>query len=835
MKKTIKIAFKLIFISILLLTTTCEDPPIITSLKMGNVTTFAETTATVSAEFIDISSNVTGYGHCWATTNSPEVSDGKIINSGYPSKDEFSSSITGLSPGTEYFVRAFAMEGDNVIYGSGEKTFTTLAAKYINITAPVATDNWTKGSTQNITWTDNIDENVDILLMQGETIALNIADDTPNSGTYSWEIPISLANATNYSIIIRSVSDAGIKNESEVFEISEDLYISITAPISSSNWQKGSDQIITWTDNITENVNIELYKGGTKNSDIVLNTTNDDSEIWTIPTSLLAGDNYSIKISNVSDGSISDESADFTISAIIPTVITQDAISITENSATLKGTVNANGEEVTVSFEYGETTAYGNTVDAVPSTVSGTSVTSVSADISGLTVGTTYHFRLKAENSDGVTYGEDKVFATSTTKPTATTLAVSSVTETTAILNGTVNANGYETTVTFEYGTTDSYGSEINSTPDLVTGSTDTDVSASLTNLLAGTTYHYRVKAENSGGISYGDGMELTTNAYYINITAPISTDHWVANETYEITWNNNITENVIMKFYKDGVFQDDIVETPGVTGNSFSWTVPNNLVYAKDYTIRVMGVNDNTIADTSEVFIISEPTGTTGTVSDIEGTSYNTIKIGKQWWMAENLKSVFYTDGTVMTNGSSVGDITGNYTTKYYFNYGNSSANAETYGRLYTWTAAMKGQSGSDLNPSGVQGVCPNGWHLPSDAEWMELESVLGMQASELIQTGDRGTNNEGGQLKQVGTSLWTTPNTGANDSYQFTALPAGFFYFTGVYYELTEGTFYWSTSMDGTDVYARGLSYQNGQINRGIADRAFGFSVRCVRNYIK
>ncbi len=420
-------------------------------------------------------------------------------------------------------------------------------------------------------------------------------------------------------------------------------------------------------------------------------------------------------------------------------------------------------------------------------------------------------------------------FTTSTTKPTATTLAASSITETTAILNGTVNANGFETTVIFEYGTTDTYGTEINATQNPVTGSTDTDVSASSSNLLAGTTYHYRVKAENSGGISYGGDMVFNTNAYAINIVSPENGDHWVGDEEYEITWEDNIDENVIIKFYKDEVFQDDIIETPGIIGNSYSWTVPIDLVYAKDYTIRVMSVNDNTLADTSEVFTMSEQTGATGSVTDRETNPYSTIKIGKQWWMAQNLKVRFYSDGEDLVNGTGVGDISEDYTTKYYFAYGDIEANVTTYGRLYTWAAAMNGESGSDLNPSGVQGICPTGWHLPSDAEWKEMEIYIGMSAEQADLTGIRGTS-EGGELKDAGTVHWANPNTGATNEYLFNALPGGYFYFTGGFYQQYNQAYFWSSSDNDSDVMVRLLTNNLATIIRNPKNKAMGMSVRCV-----
>lgn len=203
------------------------------------------------------------------------------------------------------------------------------------------------------------------------------------------------------------------------------------------------------------------------------------------------------------------------------------------------------------------------------------------------------------------------------------------------------------------------------------------------------------------------------------------------------------------------------------------------------------------------------------------DGNKYGTTKIGSQCWMSQNL--AYLPSVSPSSSGSE-------YSPRYYV-YGyqggdvsaaKATANYNIYGVLYNWPAAMAGSNGSNTNPSGVQGVCPDGWHLPSHAEWTQLTDHLG------------GQSVAGGDMKEAGTAHWKSPNTGATNLSGFRALPGGYRYWsTGVFSGLTVLTYFWTSFQSGSVfAYGRYMSYTTTLVS-GIPYRLTdGFSVRCLKD---
>jgi uncharacterized protein (TIGR02145 family) len=189
------------------------------------------------------------------------------------------------------------------------------------------------------------------------------------------------------------------------------------------------------------------------------------------------------------------------------------------------------------------------------------------------------------------------------------------------------------------------------------------------------------------------------------------------------------------------------------------------------------------------------------------DGQNYNTVLIGDQCWMAENLNI-----GT-MINGTN--DMTDDGVIEKYC-YDNDSANCNEYGGLYQWNEMMEYDT-----TAGVQGICPSGCHLPTMGEWTTLTDFLG------------GKDIAGEKMKEVGTTHWQSPNKYASNKSGFTAPSGGYRDFNGGFYHLPFYIFYWSSSeRDTSNAWCRGLGYDHAGVSRPDNGKNRGFSVRCLKD---
>jgi uncharacterized protein (TIGR02145 family) len=203
----------------------------------------------------------------------------------------------------------------------------------------------------------------------------------------------------------------------------------------------------------------------------------------------------------------------------------------------------------------------------------------------------------------------------------------------------------------------------------------------------------------------------------------------------------------------------------------------------------------------------VCNPVGST--VTDIDGNVYSTVVIGTQEWMQENLKTTHYKNGAVIPNNltNAQWQATSSGTCA---DYNNDSTNTAVYGKLYNWYAV-----------ADPQGLCPTNWHAPTDAEWDVLFNYLG------------GDTIAGGAMKEIGTTHWDSPNTGATNSSGFTGLPGGHREINGLCYNIGSYGYWWSSTQSSiTFAHARTLTYFLSNITNYDNKMTYGFSVRCVKD---
>jgi uncharacterized protein (TIGR02145 family) len=261
----------------------------------------------------------------------------------------------------------------------------------------------------------------------------------------------------------------------------------------------------------------------------------------------------------------------------------------------------------------------------------------------------------------------------------------------------------------------------------------------------------------------------------------------------------------------------DDTTNEGSGTGpftSTITGLTPNTQYYFRAYATNSAGIAYGTID--SLVTAQFE----TGTVTDIDGNVYQTIKIGDQWWMMENLKVTHYRNGEPIEHVTDGGTWSG-LSSGAYCEYDNNPSHVATYGRLYNWYAVDDSRN-----------IAPAGWHVPTDEEWKQLEMYLGMSQAEADAAGWRGTD-EGGKLKDTGTIHWFSPNIGATNESGFSALPGGYRHIYGSFDGMGDIAAFWSSSeFHSLSAWYRALKFSSSQVARHYLYKQHGFSVRCVRD---
>lgn len=222
--------------------------------------------------------------------------------------------------------------------------------------------------------------------------------------------------------------------------------------------------------------------------------------------------------------------------------------------------------------------------------------------------------------------------------------------------------------------------------------------------------------------------------------------------------------------------------------------------------------------------------------VTDYEGNTYDAVKLGKQVWMASNLKTKHFANGTSIPLGNMMNDVSGKE--PYRYNPNDNSSTVNTHGYLYNWPAAMKKGNSTTANPSGVQGACPNGWHMPSDAEWKELTDYLSTQSG--YQSGAPANIAKALAAKSGWDSCPVANTIGNNQSSNnatgFNAVPSGECHQTPNNYGGAAS--FWTATNRPTETgeseiaLCRIMRYYEAVVTESEQFKECGMSVRCIRD---
>lgn len=793
--------------------------PTVTTAAVTGITT---TSATCGGNVISAGGGtVTAYGVCWSTTLNPTISDIKT-NDG-TGTGIFTSSISGLTAGVGYHVRAYATNststgyGEDVPFTAGANLATLTTASVSAITTSSATcggtissDGGSSVTAHGVCWNTS----------PSPTISNFKSSDGPGSGIFTSTLP-SLSPNVHYYVKAYATNSAGTSYGQEVeFTTLTDLPSLTTTPVSA-----GSPSCMSGIGggNITSDGGAAITVRGvcwssTNSSPTISNDKSNDGTgsgpfSSTLPN-LVPNTLYYVRAyATNSAGTKYGNGVQYTTTGQA-TVTTGSPSGIAQTTTTVSGNVNAHGTSAVVTFDYGTTTGYGTYKTATQSPVSGSSDTPVSYPLTGLTANTTYHFRVKAENTCGTITGFDNTFKTLANAPTVATSAASSIFKTTATLNGTVNAQGASTTVIFDYGTTVSYGSAVAAVQSPLTGTANTNVSLGIAGLAANTTYHFRVRAFNDGGTVYGSDLTFKTLPEPPSVTSNSPSGVSYTTATLNGTVNaQGATTTVTFDWGTSTGYGSSINASPYSFSTSSNTSVSANLTgldCGVTYHYRVRAVNSGgTSTGSDQTFT------TIGSVSDVDANTYNVVRIGSQVWFKKNLATRFYSDGTAIQNCEDA-LMWVLISSGAYCWYNNSSANKATYGALYNWYAINSATNGG-------KNICPTGWHVPSNTEFSTLISNQG------------GTAVAGGKMKETGTTHWLGPNAGATNESGFTALPGGWRNDSGgTFANMTYRGFFWTSTQNAANTaWVIYLDYLiDDAATYGDYNKHKGYSIRCLKD---
>lgn len=498
--------------------------------------------------------------------------------------------------------------------------------------------------------------------------------------------------------------------------------------------------------------------------------------------------------------------------ASVPVLTTTSASSITQTSVQTGGIISSDGGASVTEKGVCWSTSPNPTTSGYK-TNEGSGTTSFVSSITGLITNTTYYARAYATNNSGTAYGNEISLTTqqNISFPVLTTTAITSITQSSAVGGGEITSDGGATIIARGVCWSTSQNPTILNTK-TNDGTGRGAFTSSLTVLLANTTYYVRAYGTNSNGTSYGAESSFTTQAVSglaILTTTPASNVSWNTAQS-----GGNISAQGSTVVTARGVCWSSTNNNPTIadqitsngTGVGTFTSNLTNLTTNTTYYARAYATNGSGTAYGNVVSLTTLPA-----ITDADGNVYNTVTIGTQVWLVENLKTTKYRNGDPIPNVTDNAQW-GSVTSGAYSNYGNNASNATVNGRLYNLYA---------VNDS--RNISPTGFHVPTAAEWIILKNYLNSPAL-------------GCAAGDCSPLLMKTSSWGGNNTSGFTALPSGERDSGGNFIGLGTVSNWWSLSTTSVPRAYWHLTTNNSDgftqytnINSG---NTFGYSVRCVKD---
>ncbi|MDR0983137.1 MAG: hypothetical protein LBM07_07875 [Culturomica sp.] len=788
-------------------------------------------------------------GFVYDTTSNPTLENTKVVASG-TGEGTFNANVTGLTEGNVYYVRAYATNSKGTRYGEPVglyfnavmPTVTTQPVTNINIAAGAATFNGTIESVGDPAYTERGFVYGTSHNPTTDSTKITVSGNT--EGTFSANAT-GIAGGATYYVRAYATNSKGTVYGNEVSVVFNAVMPEVsTQPVTNINISAGT---ATFNGTIlTAGAPAYTERGfvyGTSHNPTVDSTkiTVSGSTAGAFSanaTGIAEGATYYVRAyATNSEGTVYGGEVSVDFNATLPTVMTRSVSdkNVAAGTATFNGTLVSVGDLPITErgFVYG--TSHNPTTDSTKITVSGSTEGTFSANATGISEGATYYVRAYATNSKGTVYGDEVSVDFNAVMPTLSTQAVTNknVAAGTATFNGTILTLGdlAYTERGFVYATT--VNPTLNNTKIVVSGTGTGTFNANVTSLTKGNNYYVRAYATNSKGTVYGGEVSVEFNVVMPTVSTQAVTDRNVAAGT--ATFNGTILTLGDLAYTERGfvyatttnpTLDDTEIVVSGTDTVAFNANA-TGLTEGNTYYVRAYATNSKgTVYGNQVSFDFSNCVDFT---DSRDGQIYPIVRIGTQCWMSKNMNVGTRVAGSNYTTHQTAGIQK--------ICYLDDESNCTTYGGLYSWDETVNGEnSGSIKYVSGsstvIQGICPDGWHVPSDAEFKTLEMELGMTESQADGEYDRGTD-EGRELKS--TNLWEYYSSfvsGTNTS-GWDGRPGGYRSQSGGTFNTvgTNGS-WWSSSVNYSAAWIRSLSFGTAKVNRFYNQKSYGYSVRCLLN---